>query len=142
MGALPSNEDCIIYNEHGTGTNRKMIKHSLPKVWIQGAKGINQIQAGIESNNTLDLTLTIRDGYKTPQEWSNLTDSEALSGRFYTLRNNDLVIKGNQPNAPATFTTSVEVGKYFGTENAHAITSVNEAKLPGGRTHHFRVLMR
>ena len=142
MHRLPSNADCTIYNEHGTGTNRVMVKHVLLAVWLQEIKGIRQIQAGFESNNSLDLTLTMRVGYVTPQDWQNLTSEEALSGFYYTLKENDRVIRGSKTNAPETITSPVEVDKYFGAEGSYAITSVNENKLPRGATHHFRLLLR
>lgn len=141
MHRLPSNADCTIYNEHGTGTNRVMIKHVLFGVWLQDVKGISQVQGGIESNNSLDLMLTMRDGYLTPQEWDSTPTESLLNGSHYTLKENDRVIQGIDLGAPETLTSPLEVDKHFGS-NLHTVTSVIENKLPGGKTHHFRVLAR
>lgn len=136
---LPYNSDCLIYNDYGTGTSRRTIKHLLPAVWWEEKKGVNVIQSGLTTANSVEVILTKRKGYKSPQEWQQLTLDEVLSGKFYTIQESDRMIKGNPIDAPLTFTSTVAVDQFFGAQHSHAIMSVDEKKLPGGAVHHWEV---
>lgn len=136
---LPYNSDCIIYNDYGTGTGRHVVKHILRNVWWAEKKGINVIAMGNVAANSVEVILTKREGYKTPQEWANLTLEEVLSQQYYTLKENDRMIHGTPLDAPNTFTSTTAVDQFFGTQYAHAVMSVDEKYLPGGKTHHFKV---
>lgn len=142
MATLPSNTGCTIYNQFGTGTTKKLIKHILSRVWWQETKGVSSIQSGVVNDTNVDIMINQLKGYKTPQEWLSLTEAEALSGLYYTLAEGDRVIKGELMTAPNTFTSVVEVDKHFGTSYSHSVTSVNTQTLPGGHIHHFRMLCR
>lgn len=139
MITLPSNSDAIIYNDYGTGTSRRAVKHLLPAVWWEEKKGVNVIQSGLTTANSTEVILTKREGYRSPQEWQNLTLDDALSGKYYTLQESDRFIKGNPIDAPLTFTSTTAVDQFFGTAHSHAVMSVDEKKLPGGEIHHFEV---
>lgn len=139
MSTLPHNSDALIYNDYGTGTSRRTIKHLLPAVWWEEKKGVNVIQSGLTTANSVEVILTKRDGYKSPQEWQQLTLDEVLSGKYFTLQESDRLIKGNPLDAPLTFTSTTAVDVFFGTAFSHAVMSIDEKKLPGGATHHFHI---
>lgn len=140
---LPSNANAIIYNEHSTGTGTKvvrwLIKHVLPDVWWEEKEGVNVIRSGLTAANSTEVIMTKRDGYVTPLEWRYLTTDEALSGNFYTLKESDRMIRGDHPNAPATFGSVAEVDAYFTPFLSHTIMSVDQPVTPGGVHTHFEI---
>lgn len=83
--------------------------------------------------------MTKREGYKSPREWQQLTLDEVLSGEYYTLQESDRLIKGNPIDAPLTFASITAVDVFFGAPQSHAVMSVDEKKLPGGKTFSFEV---
>lgn len=138
-GKLPYNDDCIIYNDFGTGVSRRAIKHFIPHVWWREKKAINVIQMGVTTANSVEVMATRRDGFMEPRDWQQLTIEEALSGKYYTLQENDRMIKGNPLDAPLTFTSTVQVDQFFGAAHSHTVMSVDEKKLPGGETFSFEI---
>lgn len=136
---LPSNSDAIIYNDYGSGTSRRAIKHILLKVWWEEKKGINVIQSGLTTANSTEVLLTERKGYLEPQDWQRLTIEEALSGNYYTLQNDDRMIKGNPIDAPLTFESTQRVDQHFTSALSHVVMSVDTKRLPGGEIHHHEI---
>lgn len=139
MITLPYNSDCLIYNDYGTGTSRRTVKHLLPAVWWEEQKGVNVIRSGLTTANSVEVIITQRKGYKAPQEWQQLTIDEVLSGTYYTIQESDRMIKGNPSDAPITFTSTTAVDQFFGTNFSHAVMSVDEKKLPGSAVHHYEI---
>lgn len=137
-GVLESNSDCLLYNDYGTGSSRRVIKHILRDVWWSEKKGINVIAMGTTEANSVEVIMSQRKEYKTPQEWANLTIDEALSQRFYTLQRGDRMVHGI-PDAPSTFTSTVAVDQFFGTEYSHQVMSVDSKRTPGRKVFLFKV---
>lgn len=135
---LPYNSDCLIYNSHGDVNDRTVIKHVLDKVWWRETSGVTTINKGVQSANSVEIIMTKREGYLLPTEWQALTREAAESGKYFTIQEDDRVIKGT-PEAPDTFTSTVRVTEHFGLNCARQIMSIGEAVLPDGIFHHFRI---
>lgn len=138
-GDMPSNSDCLIYNDYSTGSSRRVIKHILRDIWWSEKKGINVIAMGTQDANSVEVLLTEREGYKTPQEWDLLTINDVLSQQYYTLKESDRMIHGDLPDAPNTFASTTAVDQFFGTQIAHMVMSVDPHRLPNRKIHHFTV---
>lgn len=136
---LPSNSDCIIYNEYGRGTSLRVIKHVLPAVWWEEEEGINVIQMGVTTANAINVRLTERAGYVYPKDWQLLTSEEVMMGKYYTIQKSDRMIRGNPLDAPLTFTSLQDVDRFFTPSLSHVIMSVDTKRLPGGQIHHFEI---
>lgn len=142
MITLPHNSDCLIYNDYGAGENRHVIRHALPSLWWEEKKGVSVIKSGFTSENSIEVIVSERKGYLEPHEWQQLTLDEALSGNYYTIQENDRMIQENPPDAPETFTSTMEVDQHFTTDLARTIMSVGTMRLPGGTIHHHEIRCR
>ena len=133
------NTNALIYNDHGSGTNRITVKHLLPRVWWVGTDAIQAIHSGVTDVSKFTVLITLRDGYKTPQEWQALTTAEVLSGDYYTLQDGDRMIQGEYPDAPDTFQSTQAVDQHFKTASRPIMSGTDPMRLPGGKIHHWNI---
>ena len=136
---IPTNANVTIYNDFGTGTGRRFIKHVINDVYWSEVKGQNVISMGVTTADSIKMFCGLKDEYISPENWQLLTLDEVMTFKYFTLRIGDILVLGT-PDSPNEFTSSVEVTRFFGTAYAHIISSVDAKIMPGKREiHHFEI---
>lgn len=137
---IPTNANALIYNEFGTGTGRRFIKHIIHDVFWDESKGQNVINMGVTDASGVTMFVEFKSNYITPAKWKLLTLDEVMTFKYFTIRNGDVIILGT-PDAPNEFRSDVETRAFFGIEYAHTISSVDAKIEPRTRKVHYFEIM-
>jgi len=126
--------DVIVYNEFGTGTNRRFLKTIIRNVIFDDDQVGRIVNLGLQNNSRVAVYSlrgrTDLSDYVTPKIWATLTREEA--NEKWTLQTNDRIIKltPEWENAPMEFTSNIQVDNYFNTPNNKASFTIIGVSMP------------
>jgi len=137
---IPTNADCLVYNDYGTGTGRRFIKHAIKDVYWDEIKGQNIISMGVVTADSLKMFSDLKDNYISPEKWQLLAPEDVPN--YFTLQEGDILVFGT-PDSPSEFTSAVKATQFFrdSAHIAHIISSIDIKFMPWSRDiHHFEII--